>query len=42
MQQTLQQAVQRDVALQELDIMLHAALRGFLRTQVKKLVGKRK
>jgi hypothetical protein len=42
MQQTLQQAVQRDVALQERDIMLHAALRGFLSTQVKKLVGKRK
>jgi hypothetical protein len=36
MQQTLQQAVQRDVALHERDITLHAALRGFLSTQVQK------
>jgi hypothetical protein len=35
MQQTLQQAVQRDVALHKCDIMLHAALRAFLSTQVK-------
>jgi hypothetical protein len=31
----LQQAVQREVALQERDITLHAVLRGFLSTQVK-------
>jgi hypothetical protein len=30
MQQTLQQAVQRDVALHEHDITLHLALRAFL------------
>jgi hypothetical protein len=36
MQQTLQQAVQRDVALHGRDITLQAALRGFLSTQVKK------
>jgi hypothetical protein len=29
MQQTLQQAVQRNVALHERDITLHAALHGF-------------
>jgi hypothetical protein len=42
MQQTLQQAVQRDVALHKCDITLHAALRAFLSTPVKKQVGKRK
>jgi hypothetical protein len=35
MQQTLQQAVQRDVALQKSDITLHAAVRAFLSTLVK-------
>jgi hypothetical protein len=42
MQQTLQQAVQRNVALHKCDVTLHAALRAFLSTQVKKQVGKRK
>jgi hypothetical protein len=36
MQQTLQQAEQRDVALHKRDITLHAALRAFLRTRVTK------
>jgi hypothetical protein len=35
MQQTLQQAVQPDVALQKCAITLHAALRAFLSTRVK-------
>jgi hypothetical protein len=42
MQQTLQQAVQHDVALHKCDITLHAALRAFLSTQVKKQLVKRK
>jgi hypothetical protein len=36
MQHTLQQAMQRNVALHERNVTLHAALRGFLSTQVKK------
>jgi hypothetical protein len=36
MQQTLQQAEQRDVALHKRDITLHAVLRAFLSTRVKK------
>jgi hypothetical protein len=36
MQQTLQQAVQCDIALHKRNITMHAALRGFLSTQVKK------
>jgi hypothetical protein len=36
MQQTLQQAVLRNIALHERDIMLHAVLRAFMSTQVKK------
>jgi hypothetical protein len=36
MQHTLQQAVQCNVALHNPNITLHAALRGFLSTQVKK------
>jgi hypothetical protein len=35
MQQALQQAVQRDVALKKCDITLHAALCAFLGTLVK-------
>jgi hypothetical protein len=42
MQQTLQQAVQRDVALHKCDITLHATLRAFLSTPVKKQVVKEK
>jgi hypothetical protein len=36
MQQTLQQVMQRDVALHARHITLHAALRAFMSTRVKK------
>jgi hypothetical protein len=42
MQQTLEQAVQRDVVLHKRDITLPASLRAFLSTQVKKPVKKGK
>jgi hypothetical protein len=42
MQQTLLQAMQCDVVLNERDITLHAALRAILGNQVKKQVGKGK
>jgi hypothetical protein len=41
MQQTLQQAVQGDIALHKGDITLHAALRAFLSTRVKNQFGKK-